>query len=627
MTFPTPQKIKQIAAECGYEERREEVSSTIFLRKSSDGNDGNNKYPILINIFYTTRGIMTKLSHPKSGYNQLWRSTAYDSVGTLRAIFINPRAHTGRGYRSADQAQRGCARCGIQKERGEFSKNQWRKDPGQSKCSQCIQQGQQGQQGHNDRDDGHSGVSELSAAPSSSLPILFLGASEFFVTACEDVMKSESVILTVDELIQNPSKAKIADISNKYRGVVATDDWFDVDDEYKPLANKILCTLKEMYDAGGSVVVAATMGIFTVPQQLSKMFGFGSSSPWAFSCYTKKCLTTTLMGSEILGDIVPSGKRYIYTKANFIQAPEEECLFVEYIDPEDYEDDSDYDNGGPPMPEKDSPVVTHRGSSGGTLSYFGFVNDLDVSYGHIMMKLVNLSSMATGREQSRISPASKQNDDEHRGANDEDIEIDRSCIQCDADGCMKSSPSILCNKCKMVYYCSQTCQSLHYSTHMDECRLGASMRQRAASSQEIPKEVEYGRAMAAMVAGRRDFGGQLLQAEYWQFEENWEGAFEVYKSIFDQLPDRSPPEQRQVYMGISRCFYEMGRYDVAIEIGKGAIAMNRHFPGVHKYVALAQKAQGDYSGAKATMTQAVLYETPTWDDNNIKANKALLREI
>ena len=41
---------------------------------------------------------MTKVSHPKSGYNQLWRGDAYDSLVTLKSLFKNPRIHTGKGY-------------------------------------------------------------------------------------------------------------------------------------------------------------------------------------------------------------------------------------------------------------------------------------------------------------------------------------------------------------------------------------------------------------------------------------------------------------------------------------------------------------------------------------------------
>lgn len=89
---------------------------------------------------------------------------------------------------------------------------------------------------------------------------------------------------------------------------------------------------------------------------------------------------------------------------------------------------------------------------------------------------------------------------------------------------------------------------------------------------------------------------------------------------------RSPPEQRQVMMGICRCLYEMRRFEHAVEIGQSAIRMNRHFQEVHKYVALAQNAIGDHISAVATMTRAVLYEAP-WDEEKIKANKALLHEM
>ena len=84
---------------------------------------------------------MTKINHPRSGYNQLlWRSSAYDSADSLRVIFTKPRAHSCMGYRLEDKALRECTKCGLQKERGEFSKNQERKDSNQSKCSEWIEQ-------------------------------------------------------------------------------------------------------------------------------------------------------------------------------------------------------------------------------------------------------------------------------------------------------------------------------------------------------------------------------------------------------------------------------------------------------------------------------------------------------
>ena len=131
--------IKNIAGRNGYIQRREEASNTLFF-KSENLVPPDGGYPTLINVFYTTGGIMTKLSHPTRGYNQLWRSDAYDSVDTLDAIFANPRLHTGQGYRQASGAKRGCIGCGILKKKVDYSKNQWRKGSGSAKCSNSIEQ-------------------------------------------------------------------------------------------------------------------------------------------------------------------------------------------------------------------------------------------------------------------------------------------------------------------------------------------------------------------------------------------------------------------------------------------------------------------------------------------------------
>jgi tetratricopeptide (TPR) repeat protein len=374
MAFPTPHEIKNIAAgkywnpsisvtdvqykyltfliycftDHGYIERKEETSRTLFFKERN-----HVQQIILINVFYTTRGIMTKIPHPTSGYNELWRSTAYDSIESLIALFTNPRSHTGKGYRKAEKAVRGCSNCGLQKERSDFSKNQWRKGPDQAKCSICVQEQKHGQ---------------------------------------------------------------------------------------------------------------------------------------------------------------------------------------------------------------------------------------------------------------------------------DDIEISYECLECDADGCSQSC-TIQCSICKSTYYCAEACQNRHKPSHSDECRMTIWIKEKFLESPSEPvKNVTAGIALAAMLAGRRDFKGTMLQAEYYESMGNCEGAIELYKSIYDELPDRSPPEQRQYYMNLSRCFYHVGRYDDAIFIGMVPIEMNRRFDEVHKYVALAHKAKGDIDTARRLMKQAVLYETP-WNEKNIEANKALLKQI
>ena len=54
--------------------------------------------------------------------------------------------------------------------------------------------------------------------------------------------------------------------------------------------------------------------------------------------------------------------------------------------------------------------------------------------------------------------------------------------------------------------------------------------------------------------------------------------------------------------------------------------MNRHFPGVHKYIALSQKALGQRDEARKSMMRAILYEAP-WDDKNKAENEDFLNGL
>jgi len=86
----------------------------------------------------------------------------------------------------------------------------------------------------------------------------------------------------------------------------------------------------------------------------------------------------------------------------------------------------------------------------------------------------------------------------------------------------------------------------------------------------------------------------------------------------------TPSQWRQVFMGLSRCSFELGMYDKCISAGSGAVEMNRHFPQVHRYIALAHAAKGDHDEALKTTKQAILYEAP-WCDETAQLNKDLLR--
>jgi len=142
--FPTPLEIKALAEDYGYVERRAEISYTLFFREDKAAKDGQ---PILINVFYTTRGIMTKLPHPTQGYNEMWRRTAYDSLESLALLFENPRTHTGKGYRQAKNAVSGCAKCGMQKKKKDYTPAQWKRGAGKCICTDCSNNGVSGANG------------------------------------------------------------------------------------------------------------------------------------------------------------------------------------------------------------------------------------------------------------------------------------------------------------------------------------------------------------------------------------------------------------------------------------------------------------------------------------------------
>jgi tetratricopeptide (TPR) repeat protein len=116
----------------------------------------------------------------------------------------------------------------------------------------------------------------------------------------------------------------------------------------------------------------------------------------------------------------------------------------------------------------------------------------------------------------------------------------------------------------------------------------------------------------------RHFDLKLLQAEAYEDMQEWEDAIKIYRSSIleaDGMLIGSPVQNRKIFMGLSRCFYETSVYEKSIAAASAAIEMNPHFPGVYKFKALSQRAKGELDEAVKTMTRAVLYETP-WDDDN-----------
>lgn len=101
--------------------------------------------------------------------------------------------------------------------------------------------------------------------------------------------------------------------------------------------------------------------------------------------------------------------------------------------------------------------------------------------------------------------------------------------------------------------------------------------------------------------------------------KKWTDAKKTYQDLASEwmMDDKAttPQQQREIFTSMSECAYHLGNYDVAIDIGEGAIQMNRYYPWSHKFVALALKSRGDLPGAKQVAAEAVIYETP-WDDQH-----------
>jgi len=115
-------------------------------------------------------------------------------------------------------------------------------------------------------------------------------------------------------------------------------------------------------------------------------------------------------------------------------------------------------------------------------------------------------------------------------------------------------------------------------------------------------------------------------AEAYTAVGKWEDAADIYSSLCREYMQRRKTPPFRIAMGLCRATYEAGKYDEAIEVGSLCIEVNRIHCGVHKYVALSQKAQGDIDDAKKTISRAILYEGH-WDKENLQKNKQILKEL
>ena len=118
---------------------------------------------------------------------------------------------------------------------------------------------------------------------------------------------------------------------------------------------------------------------------------------------------------------------------------------------------------------------------------------------------------------------------------------------------------------------------------------------------------------------------KISQAEAYVALGKWKEAGRIYKALYNIYLQRGK-YTLAVLLGLTRTKYELGKYDEAVEIGSVATKEFRQCPGVHKYVVLSQKANGDIDEAKKTISRAILYEKH-WNKDNMQKNKELLQEL
>jgi len=218
----------------------------------------------------------------------------------------------------------------------------------------------------------------------------------------------------LDQTTMNVDKEKIRRLEKgDYQAVIVDDTCFIREPD-------VTAFVMKQYGKGASVVIVAIEGIYdlSTPNREFKV-------NWKLAGYTARSIELNYLGKQIIGDAFPPAHQYV--KAHFIVGGGE--LFTEYLCPEDYEDEEDYPDG-PPPPTPGSPVITFLGDSK-SVSYFGFVNPLDVSYGAIMLKLCYAKAPhhSPTPSPSSIATVPSENQQNPSGTGKEKVIIPRKKLQ------------------------------------------------------------------------------------------------------------------------------------------------------------------------------------------------------
>ena len=118
----------------------------------------------------------------------------------------------------------------------------------------------------------------LPLLPEESLMLYILNfLNEPDVLNISKALGGGSIVVSDDRIVEDEyDNSEIYEgAPDKYRSIICSDDWLDqsnMDQLYLPIASEIIETLTKAYERGCSIIVAAIMGVFSVPSQICSIF-------------------------------------------------------------------------------------------------------------------------------------------------------------------------------------------------------------------------------------------------------------------------------------------------------------------------------------------------------------------